>query len=211
LDLAIGAQILSSFAVLMLAVFAFVQVMEQRAARTAQDSPQILVDVNYSQRTMINIVVRNIGRGAAKDIKFAFSSPIESSGGQVVSDLPYFKEGIAFLAPNQEIASVWDAYASAVEVLKEKGIRNGITIRAKYKDLRGKPYSTEWTINPLLLEGSGYADLKEFEDLVRAAENISKDIREIKQALRRHEALPGTANAPARDGEDEPRMRRDIG
>lgn len=198
MDLAIGAQILSSFAVLMLAIFAFFQVMEQRAARTAQDSPQILVDVNYSQRTMINIVVRNIGRGAAKDIQFNFSSPIESSGGQIISDLPYFKEGIAFLAPNTEIASVWDSYASAVEVLKEKGLKNGVTVRAKYKDLRGRPYSTEWTINPLLLEGSGYADLKEFEDLVRAAENISADIREIKQAMYRYEAPP-RINVPGHD------------
>ena len=89
MDLASGAQILSSLAVLLLAVFAFFQVMEQRAARIAQDSPQILVDVNYSQRTMINIVVRNIGRGAAKDIRFDFSAPVESSGGQTISDLAY--------------------------------------------------------------------------------------------------------------------------
>ena len=195
----------------MLAIFALVQVMEQRAARTAQDSPQILVDVNYSQRTMINIVVRNIGRGAAKDIRFVFSSPIESSGGQVVSDLPYFKEGIRFLAPNQEIASVWDTYSSAVEVLKEKGIKNGITVRAKYKDLRGKPYSTEWTINPLLLEGSGYADLKEFEDLVRAAEDIARDLREIKQSLHRHETPPKATPKATDTGEDEIKAKRNAG
>jgi hypothetical protein len=199
MELATGAQMLSSFAVLMLAIFAFVQVMEQREARRAQDSPQILVDVNYSQRTMINIVVRNIGRGAAKDINFAFSSPIESSGGQVVSELPYFKDGIAFLAPNQEIASVWDTYESAVSVLKEKGIKNGITVRANYKDLRGKTYSTEWTINPLLLEGSGYADLKEFEDLVRAVEKMSIDLREIKHSMRRQDI-----NNATREFEDEP-------
>lgn len=182
MDLASGAQILSSFAVLLLAVFAFVQVMEQRAARIAQDSPQILVDVNYSQRTMINIVVRNIGRGAAKDIRFDFSAPVESSGGQRISDLAYFKEGIAFLAPNTEIATVWDSYADAVEVLKNKGLRNGITVSVKYKDLRGKAYSTRWTINPLILEGSGYADYREFEDLVRALEKISRDIEGLREA-----------------------------
>lgn len=182
MDLASGAQILSSFAVLLLAVFAYVQVMEQRAARIAQDSPQILVDVNYSQRTMINIVVRNIGRGAAKDIRFDFSAPVESSGGQTISDLAYFKEGIAFLAPNTEIATVWDSYADAVEVLKNKGLRNGITVSVKYKDLRGKAYSTKWTINPLILEGSGYADYREFEDLVRALEKISSDIEGLREA-----------------------------
>jgi hypothetical protein len=187
MDLASGAQILSSVAVLLLAVFAFFQVMEQRAARIAQDSPQILVDVNYSQRTMINIVVRNIGRGAAKDIRFDFSAPIESSGGQTISDMAYFKEGIAFLAPNTEIATVWDSYADAVEVLKEKGLRNGITVTVRYKDLRGKAYSTRWTINPLILEGSGYADYREFEDLVRALEKISRDIEGLREATARFE------------------------
>ena len=187
MDLASGAQILSSVAVLLLALFAFIQVMEQRAARIAQDSPQILVDVNYSQRTMINIVVRNIGRGAAKDIKFDFSAPVESSGGQRISDLAYFKEGIAFLAPNTEIATVWDSYADAVEVLKEKGLRNGITVTVKYKDLRGKAYTTRWTINPLILEGSGYADYREFEDLVRALEKISRDIEGLREATTRLE------------------------
>ncbi|HEX2741487.1 MAG TPA: hypothetical protein VHM69_13665 [Rubrobacter sp.] len=188
MDLASGAQILSSVAVLLLAVFAFVQVIEQRAARIAQDSPQILVDVNYSQRTMINIVVRNIGRGAAKDIRFDFSAPVESSGGQRISDLAYFKEGIAFLAPNTEIATVWDSYGDAVEVLKKKGLRNGITVTVKYKDLRGKAYITRWTINPLILEGSGYADYREFEDLVRALEKISRDIEGLREATVRLEA-----------------------
>jgi hypothetical protein len=190
MDLASGAQILSSIAVLLLAVFAFIQVMEQRAARIAQDSPQILVDVNYSQRTMINIVVRNIGRGAAKDLRFDFSAPVESSGGQTISDLAYFKEGIAFLAPNTEIATVWDSYSDAVEVLKNKGLKNGITVTVTYKDLRGKAYNTRWTINPLILEGSGYADYREFEDLVRALEKISRDIEGLREATTRLDGRP---------------------
>ncbi|HET7272091.1 MAG TPA: hypothetical protein VFI90_13520 [Rubrobacter sp.] len=200
MDLASGAQILSSVAVLLLAIFAFFQVMEQRAARIAQDSPQILVDVNYSQRTMINIVVRNIGRGAAKDIRFDFSAPVESSGGQTISDLAYFKEGIAFLAPNTEIATVWDSYSDAVAVLKEKGLKNGITVTVKYKDLRGKAYSTPWTINPLILEGSGYADYREFEDLVRALEKISTDIEGLREATTRLEGE--TPESPRRTDED---------
>ena len=200
MDLASGAQILSSIAVLLLAVFAFIQVMEQRAARIAQDSPQILVDVNYSQRTMINIVVRNIGRGAAKDIRFDFSAPVESSGGQTISDLAYFKEGIAFLAPNTEIATVWDSYSDAVEVLKNKGLKNGITVTVKYKDLRGKAYNTRWTINPLVLEGSGYADYREFEDLVRALEKISRDIEGLREGAIR---LDGRPESPRRNDESD--------
>ena len=49
----------------------------------------------------------------------------------------------------------------------------------------GSP-KTEWTINPLLLEGSGYSDYKGYEDQVqaledqaRALEKISKDLEEV--------------------------------
>jgi hypothetical protein len=36
------------------------------------------VDEDYSGPPMLHIVVRNIGRGAARDITFDFSAPFES-------------------------------------------------------------------------------------------------------------------------------------
>ena len=40
--------------------------------------------------------------------------------------------------------------------LRDKGLTQGITITLKYQDRQGETYATERTINPLLLEGSGY-------------------------------------------------------
>ena len=66
----------------------------------------------------------------------------------------------------------------------------GITITSHYEDRNGERYQTAWTINPLLLEGSGYSDYKGYEDEVqalqdqaRAIEKISEDIQEIKEAM----------------------------
>jgi hypothetical protein len=47
-----------------------------------------------------------------------------------------------------------------VENLKANGLMEGITITSYYEDRQGERYETEWTINPLLLEGSGWSDYK---------------------------------------------------
>lgn len=43
----------------------------------------------------------HVSGGAAKDITFGVSDPIEDSSGYVISDLPYLKEGI-------RIRCLWD-------------------------------------------------------------------------------------------------------
>ncbi len=58
------------------------------------------MDADYSDRNVADVVVRNIGRGAAKEISFDFSAPMVHSflgeGSEFVplNELPYFKDGI---------------------------------------------------------------------------------------------------------------------
>jgi hypothetical protein len=75
-------------------------------------------------------------------------------------------------------------------ISRAKGLTQGITITSKYEDRNGESYETEWTINPLLLEGSGYSEYKGYEDQVqaledqaRALEKISEDIKGVKEAM----------------------------
>jgi hypothetical protein len=85
---------------------------------------------------------------------------------------------------------VWDSYHNVVQHLRDKGLTQGITITSKYEDRNGESYETAWTMNPLLLEGSGYSEYKGYEDQVqaledqaRALERISEDIKEVKGAM----------------------------
>ena len=55
---------------------------------------------------------------------------------------------------------MWDSYQNVVKNLRAKGLTEGITITSHYEDRNGEPYQTAWTINPLLLEGSGYSKLR---------------------------------------------------
>lgn len=68
--------------------------------------------------------------------------------------------------------------------VRDKGLTSGITITSKYEDRNGEPYETEWTINPLLLEGSGYSDYKGYEDEVQALQDQAKAMEKISEELR---------------------------
>ena len=87
---------------------------------------------------------------------------------------------------------MWDSYQNVVQNLRAKGLMEGITITSRYEDRNGESYETEWTINPLLLEGSGYSEYKGYEDEVQALEDQARALeriaREIRQAINhRHE------------------------
>ena len=88
MDIATLAPILSSTATLCVAILIYFQLKEQRRARNDPSRPQIIVDVDYSGRTTVNVVVRNIGGGAAKNITFDFSAPMETSKGWDLPQLP---------------------------------------------------------------------------------------------------------------------------
>jgi hypothetical protein len=192
MDIGVIAQILSSLATFVVAAGILYQGREARKARDDQDRPQIIVDADYTGRFTTNIVVRNIGHGMAKNITFEFSAPIETTSGEDITELPYFKHGINFMAPQTDIASVWDSYQNVVQNLRAKGLMEGITITSRYEDRNGESYETAWTINPLLLEGSGYSEYKGYEDEVQALEDQARALEriagDIRQAINhRHE------------------------
>jgi hypothetical protein len=188
--IAVLAQVLSSLATFVVAAGILYQGREARRARDDEDRPQIIVDADYTGRFTTNIVVRNIGHGTAKNITFEFSAPLQSTSGYDINELPYFRNGINFMAPQTDLPAVWDSYQNVVRNLREKGLTDGITITSHYEDRQGERYETAWTINPLLLEGSGYSDYKGYEDEVqalqdqaRALETISHDLGEVKEAI----------------------------
>jgi hypothetical protein len=137
---------------------------EMRESRTAHERPHVLVTAEYSHGSPVEVVISNIGRGAAENITFEFSAPMESSvsyqrDSEVVplSELPHFRDGLNYLAPRSEIATVWDSHANLVPLLRDMGLHNGITVTSRYESLTGEQYETHWTINPLLMPGNLYA------------------------------------------------------
>ena len=67
--------------------------------------------------------------------------------------------------------------------LRAKGLTEGITLTSKDEDRRGESYETEWTINPLLLEGSGYSEYKGYEGQVQAVENQARALERTSEDI----------------------------
>ncbi len=87
--------------------------------------PQVIVDTNYGHLPQVDIAVRNISQGAARDIRFKFSAPVESSDGSVISDLTHFKEGLDFLAPGEHVICYWDRLENLLPLLRDKSLEKG--------------------------------------------------------------------------------------
>ena len=126
---------------------------EMREERLSGGRPQVVIEASLLNLPTVELVVRNESGGAAKDITFDFSAPIEDSSGFVLSDLRYLKEGIPILGAGEKIRCVWDHIDRLAPHLREKELHGGVTAKVSYKYLAGETYATEWRINPLLYEG----------------------------------------------------------
>jgi hypothetical protein len=134
---------------------------QSRESRTAGGRPQVVVSVDYSHLPEVNVVVHNFTDAPAKD-----------PHGLVISDLPYLERGLPFLEPGGRISRPWGRLPDLAPMLKEKGLEGGIRVTTRYKDLAEESYETEWTLDPLLFEGSGIQNSLGMDDLVAAVEEI---------------------------------------
>lgn len=146
---------------------------------TALGRPQVIVDDNYDRLPEVDVAVRNVGSGAAKDITFEFSARAESSDGTVISDLSYFRDGLNFLSPNGRVTCYWDNLNDLLPFLEEKGLTDGITVTTHYKDLAGEAHETEWTLNPFIYRDDRYVQDKGVEDIAGTLEEISGNLKRL--------------------------------
>jgi len=102
---------------------------EMRQERLSGGRPQVVIEASLLNLPMVELVVRNESGGAAKDISFDLSVPIEDSSGFVLSDLRYLREEIPFLGPGEKIHCIWDHIDRLVAYLQEKGDRDSIAAK----------------------------------------------------------------------------------
>lgn len=166
---------------------------EQKEQRISGGRPQIIVEADYRRLPEIDLVVRNVGGGPAKNISFDFSANIKSSTGFVLTDLFYLRDGMDFLAPGGEIRCLWDDMHSLEETLKEEGLQHGIRVGTYYEGMNGDTYHEGYGINPLLYQGIRNANRKDLDDLVDLLD----------------ERLPGVPDNNSPDSAEEYEQQRD--
>jgi hypothetical protein len=160
-------------------------VQEMRAEHAAGGGrPLITVSEDYANLPNISLIVQNVGQGPAKDISFEFSAPVESLDGFVLSELPFFAEGMASLAPGAKIGCYWDTLDNLLPLIKEGKIASDITVTVRYKDLNLNPLEHDWEINPRPYEGIRNVDYSGMTDVVEVIDRKIDDngMRSTKEA-----------------------------
>ena len=137
--------------------------------------PLITVSEDYATLPNLNILVKNSGGGPAKNITFEFSTPVESSDGLVLSDLPFFKEGLPSLDAGASIACYWDTLDNLMPLIKEGSIASDTTVTVSYEDLNQNSYQHTWEVSARLYEGIRVVDYSNMTNLVSVVEKISAE------------------------------------
>jgi hypothetical protein len=161
-------------------------VEEMRAGRIAQEQPHVIVDLDF-KGDLLDLVIRNVGRGIAKDIAFTFSPPLDDIRGiSPTPDLSVFKSHLDFLAPGGEIPVFWGISSVVIRALEDRGLAEGITVKIRCSSWAGEEYVYERKISPVLL-AVGPIERKDPDDLIVAVEQISRTLSEF---LRMHRESP---------------------
>ncbi len=151
-------------------------VQEMRAEHAAGGGrPLITVSEDYANLPNLSLIVQNVGQGPAKDISFEFSDPVKSSDGFVLSELPFFAEGLTSLAPGAKIGCYWDTLDNLLPLIKRGDIASDITVTVRYKDLNLNKLEHEWDVNPRLYEGIRAVDYSGMTDLVDVIDRKIED------------------------------------
>ena len=95
------------------AVFSYGQVTQARRAREDQVRPFVVVDLQSSLawQNMIDLVVENVGKTIAKDVRVEFQPPLESSQSDSrmhLQESVLVKQGIPTLPPGRRVSALFD-------------------------------------------------------------------------------------------------------
>ena len=81
-------------------------VEEMELTRKMQNKPALIAYFDNPQSILLDLVIKNIGYGIAKDVKLKIAPPLYDHNNLDISELSLFKQGISFFPPNREFRQI---------------------------------------------------------------------------------------------------------
>ena len=142
---------------------------EMKLTRKMQAMPSIIAYFDNPQSVLIDLVVKNIGYGAARDVSLKIDPPLLDHKERDIAELSLFKKGINFLPPNREFRQIVGTSKQFLGEGSQRPLEYNLTV--SYCDAEGNPTPPQ-TI-PL--------DLAVYRDLpIHRESDIDKLTREVK-------------------------------
>jgi hypothetical protein len=129
------------------ALYARSQVREARTLREEQARPFVVVDLERWDQPFVNLVVANLGKTMARNVRISFDPPLESSFDKKapvpVGQLKLFTAPIPSLAPSKRIEFLFDSLRERPKelpsayraTLRYEGERGPLPVDTQYLDL----------------------------------------------------------------------------
>ena len=155
----------------------------------------VYADLDLKRPSVLNLIIKNIGNGAAHSVKFKTTKPLpyEAFSIDVPKEMPATMEvgpivtGIPFLAPGQQITLTWGQYGGLYKYIGDEPIQVETQYYAAGKPrFHSRRLSAKSSLDVRTFERSessehGYGPnlVKEFKVLNKSFVSVSKAVQEI--------------------------------
>jgi hypothetical protein len=126
---------------------------EMKLTRERQVAPSIIAYFDNQTSNLIDLVIKNIGYGAAKDVGLKIAPPLLDFKDRPISELSLFRQGINFFPPNREFRQIVGTSSNFFSKDSQRPLEYKLTI--SYSNIFGRTIPDQ--IIPLDL--SVYRDL----------------------------------------------------
>lgn len=157
---------------------------EMKASRLQEIAPYVIVyiDMPYGNDWVMFLVVKNIGKTVAKDIKFKFEPALMTGFGDKIKefDIYLLREGISSLAPMQEIRTPLDVHSN---YLKDK-LPTIYKVQVNYSGvLQPNEIVTEQVIDLSMFNDLTVLQKKGESNVIEALEEIARTNNQLQRYI----------------------------
>jgi len=156
-------------------------VKEMKTARETQLRPYIIIDFEFYKTNICNMVIKNVGNGAAFDVQMIFEPDVIYRQPDIkLSDLPVFKQ-LKFFPAGKEIRFF---FRSMIDK-SDGNIQKQFDAKLTYKDSGGKVYDEILSLDLTWHSKLMFVEVKDITDLVKTVEKIANSHNQIQSQLNR--------------------------
>lgn len=159
-------------------------VQEMREIRDEETAPHIVIYFELPQEKVVYLVVNNIGKGTATNIKLDFDPPLQTAGQMpAISETPMIRDGIASMPPGYKLRTL---LGSSFEYFGDDKLplRYSVTV-SYFGGLRADQRVVKQVLDLSMHKNLMYIRQKGIHELTKEVEGLVKGQNKIIKALER--------------------------
>jgi hypothetical protein len=165
---------------------AFRAVREARQLREDQARPFVVITLEpcAASRHFLDIVVRNLGKTVARDVRFTFDKPLQSTvdkAGYPIANVKFLRDGITVFAPGADYRVLFDSLPDRHNANRQGAeLPDSYTVTVRYKDRNGVELpADEYVLDSSLSRSAPYAQEFKLHDLVKEVASLRKSFEAL--------------------------------